>query len=297
MRKFGQYLLANPLHALVFALFCAILPIVSMPGGFIAAIVVGLVTLSRGYKAGFIVLIGVAIPVVGFSIWQQRILFDLVLIRCILVWLFAGILGKTGSWRLVFEVMTVFGCLVVMGFHLVLTDTASWWLALIKQYGSYFTAILAEHLSEDKVQQLLAQLAPIATGLFTALVLLGVFCQLLIARWWQANIYRPGGLAKEFVEIRNGPLLAILLTLIFIAELIGIKIASDLLPVVLLPFVIVGLSILHKWSRVRKEFIFLLVMVYIGLIFLPLLILAILALAGYIDCWYDLRKRFFIAVR
>ncbi len=296
MRKFGQYLLANPLHALVFALFCATLPI-SMPGGFIAAIVVGLVTLSRGYKAGFIVLIGVAIPVVGFAIWQQRILFDLVLIRCILVWLFAGILGKTGIWRLVFEIMTVLGCLVVMGFHLVLTDTSSWWLALIKQYGSYFTSILAEHLNEDKVQQLLAQIAPIATGLFTALVLLGVFCQLLIARWWQASIYRPGGLAKEFVEIRNGPLLAVLLTLIFIAELIGIKIASDLLPVVLLPFMIVGLSILHKWSRVRKEFIFLLVMVYIGLIFLPLLILAILALAGYIDCWYDLRKCFFIAVR
>ena len=139
---------------------------------------------------------------------------------------------------------------------------------------------------------MIAQVVPVATGLFIALLLLGTFCQLLVARWWQATLFHPGGLAKEFVEIRSGLILAVLLTLTIIAALFGMAFAIDLLPVVILPLAIAGLSLGHKWVRQNRKVLYLLVAIYIGLIFLPVVFVAILALAGYADTWCDFRHYF-----
>lgn len=293
MRKSGTYLLANPLHAMAAALICAILPLLSIPGGVLAAILVGFVTLCRGYRMGLWVLLGVAIPVVMVAIWKQAVLFDLVLLRCLLVWLLAGLLRITVSWRLVLETMTVLGILVVLGFHLLVDDVPGWWTAILQRYQFFLNSILAGQAAEEKVRQMVMQIIPIATGLFTALMLLGGFCQLLLARWWQAAVFRPGGLAKEFVEIRSGFILSGLLTLTLLIALFGVDFAIDLLPVTVLPLTISGLSLLHKWVRYNRKIIYLLIVVYIGLIFLPMVLIMVLALVGYVDSGYDFRKRYF----
>lgn len=292
MRKLGQYLLANPLHAMLAALVCAVLPLFSIPVGFLAAILVGFVTLCRGYKTGLWVLLGVAIPVLAVSIWKQVFVFDLMLLRCVLVWLLASILRGTVSWRLVLEIMTVLGILTVFSFHLLLEDVPSWWIEVLKHYEPLLNSVLAGQLSEDRVREMIAQIAPFATGLFAALLLMGAFCQLLLARWWQAALFKPGGLSKEFITIRAGWVLAVILTLTVIPALFGAGFAIDLLPVVILPFAIVGLSLLHNWARHSKKVVYLLVSFYIGLIFLPVIFVVVLALGGYIDSWYDLRKRY-----
>ncbi len=292
MRKIGQFLLANPIYGMAAAMLCALLPLIALPGGFLAGIVVGFVTLCRGYRAGLLVLVGVAIPALLIGILKQSFLIDLVLVRCGLVWLLASILRHTVSWRLVIEIMTVLGIVAVLGFYLVLGDVSGWWITVLSHYQSLFNAIVSGQLSEAKLGEMIAQMAPIATGLFVGLLLLGTFCQLLVARWWQAALFRPGGLAKEFVEIRSGSILAILLTITVIAALFGAAFAIDLLPVVILPIAVAGLSLVHKWARFNKKIVYLLVIVYLGLIFLPMIMVAILALAGYVDSWYDLRQHY-----
>ncbi len=275
------------------ALICAILPLISIPGGFLAAILIGFVTLCRGYKAGLLVMIGVAIPVVIIAVWKQTVLFDVVLLRCILVWVLALILRSTVSWRLTLETMTILGILTVLGFHLVLEDVPGWWSVTLQRYETFLSSILSGQVTEDRVHEMVTQIIPIATGLFTALMLLGAFCELLLARWWQAALFRPGGLAKEFIEIRAGLILAGILTITVVTALFGVGFAIDLLPVVILPLTISGLSLLHKWVRYNKKIVYLLVMVYIGLIFLPMVLIMVLALAGYVDSGYDFRKRYF----
>jgi len=294
VRRLGQYFLDNPLHAMAAALFFTVLPLVSIPVGFLAAILVGFVTLHRGYKLGLVVLLGVAIPAFAVAIWKQAFVIDFVLIRCLLVWLLASILCTTVSWRLVLEVMTIVGLLAVLGFHLFLEDTVAWWSGILNHYAAFLNSIVSGQLSEDRMQELVTQAAPIASGLFSALLLSGAFAQLLLARWWQATLFRPGGLAKEFVEIRAGTILAVVLTVTLIVAVMGVDFAIDALPVVILPFAIAGLSLIHKWMRFNKKAVYLVVAVYIGLIFLPILFMSVLALAGYVDSWYNLRKRFFV---
>lgn len=297
MRQFGKYLLANPLHALLIALFCALLPFVLIPGGFIAAIVIGLVTLCKGARIGFIILLGVALPVIALNLWKIGSLFDLLLIHCGLVWLLASVLRATGSWRLVLEIMTIIGIMVVIGFHWVLPDVSMWWIDLLKKHAANLRAFSGGQITEDKLIATLGKTVSIITGCVSDIVLLGVFTQLLVARWWQAAMFRPGALAKEFFEIRNSPWIAIVLAATVFAALLDQDLALDLLPILIMPFLIEGLSLLHQWARIKKEIVYLLIAAYIGLIFLPLLLITILALAGYIDSWYDLRKRFFVVLR
>jgi hypothetical protein len=293
VRKLSEYLLANPIHAMAAALICAMLPLVSIPGGVIAAILVGFITLCRGYKIGLFVLFGVAIPAIVTAVWKQAFIVDLVLMRCVMVWLLASVLRVTVSWRLILEIMVILGILTVAGFHLLLENVPDWWAALFTRYEAFLNSLLAGQITEDKVHQMFVQITPLATGLFSALVLLGAFCQLIVARWWQAAMFRPGGLGKEFVEIRAGMILTVIFTLTVVAALLGVAFAIDLLPVVILPLTIGGLSLVHKWGRYNKKVVYLIAAIYVGLIFLPVVLIVVLALAGYVDGWYDLRKRYF----
>ncbi len=290
MRKLGEYFLANPHYAAMAALVCTTLPLVSIPGGFIAALLVGFVTLCRGFKTGLIVLIGAAVPVIIITVWKPFLLYDLVFIRCALIWLLAGIFRITLSWRLILEILTILGIAVILGFHLTLADTAAWWSPKAEMM---IKTVLSSQFSDERIQQMIQQIAPIATGLFCAITILGAWVQLLLARWWQAVVFHPGGLTKEFIEIRAGWLLAAVFTLTLVAAMFGLDFAVDLLPVVILPLGIDGLCILHKWMRYNSKIIYLLAAVYIGLIILPVIVAGILALLGYIDTVYDLRKRYF----
>jgi hypothetical protein len=288
VRKLGQHLLANPVHAMGLAILCVLIPVI---GGFLAAMVVGFVTLCRGYKTGLLVLAGVALPVLVIAIWKQIFLLDMVLVRCALVWLLAGVLGQTVSWRLVLEIMTILGVCAVLAFHLLLSDPAEW---IASRYQLALNAILGGQISADQISEFVAQIKQIGTGLFIASPLLGAFCQLLAARWWQAAIFHPGGLAKEFVEIRAGLVIAAIFTVTAIGALCRVSVAIDCLPVVILPLAINGLSLLHKWVLSNRKIIYLLIIVYIGFVFLPVavVLVSVLALAGYVDSWYDLRKRY-----
>ena len=116
-----------------------------------------------------------------------------------------------------------FRTLTVLGFHLALEDTAAWWSETLVHYESFLNTIFSGQIAEEKIHQMVSEIVPMATGLFSAVILLGVFCQLLAARWWQAALFRPGGLAKEFVEIRPGIILASLFTVTFLGSIIQPK--------------------------------------------------------------------------
>src|SRR3989338_1978895 len=98
MKKLGKYLLTDNRRAAVTALLCAVVPLI---GGILAAVIVGLITLRKGYKAGLLVL--------------HRFdynLFDMLLLRCVLVWMFAVMLRRTHSWALTLELFVFLGALV-----------------------------------------------------------------------------------------------------------------------------------------------------------------------------------------
>ncbi len=186
--------------------------------------------------------------------------------------------------------MTAAGLLTILIFHGVISDVTSWWLDILNHYSSLINSVMSKAPSQQQMQDLLAKLAPMSTGVFSAVLLSVVFCELVIARWWQASLFKPGALSKEFNEIRNSTLLGVVFALTILFRVLGWDLAIDFLPIIILPFAVEGLSVLHYWLKYNKFVLYVLMLVYLILIFLPFLMIIILGILGYIDCWYDLRQ-------
>ncbi len=289
MRKIGEFLLAHNRNAIIVAFVCTLLPLIYLPGGFAAAIIVGLVTLKKGAKDGFWVLVWVALPAICLLFLKRFGVFDILLLRCVLVWLFAIMLRQFSSWRMILEVAVLLGFLVVAGLHLAVPDIKTWWAGHIAAYMKAFDLANAWKLSAAEVQGFIGRLVPFATGVAIVVVFMGTFIQLILARFWYAALFERGLLKKEFSEIRMGQILAVILFLAIVGAFLKMAFAIDFLPVILLPFVVAGLSFLHYWVARNKKLLIPLILIYVGLLMLPYLAVLILALLAFIDSWYDFR--------
>jgi len=292
VRKLGEFLLASQRNAAIVAFLCTLLPLIKLPGGFLASILVGFVTLCRGAKAGLFVLAWVALPAVSLMYLHRFGVFDVLLLRCVLVWMLAIVLRKYGSWRLALEFAVVIGLIAIVGVHLFIGDPHGWWVSHLTTYVSEVSKVTSWKLSATDTQHLIHRFAPIATGITTFVILFGTWLLLFLARWWQSTLFAPGELRKEFIEVRMSRGLAVVLLVSVIGIFMKLAFVIDFFPVLMLPFMIGGLSILHFVASIKKGLVLLVVLMYVGLLFLPFFIVLLLAAAGYFDAWFDFRKRF-----
>jgi len=293
MKKLGEYLLANNMRAAIVALLCTLLPLVELPGGFIAAIIVGLVTLRKGSKAGLYVLAFVALPAISLLVLRrfEYGLFDILLARCILVWIFALVLRRWNSWIFVLEIMAVIGAIAVLLVHAIVPDIKLVLTNVLTQAYKNFALSGALQIPSNKAAEYIQQLVPFATGSAAFLLFFGVFLQLLLARWWQSIIFLPGGFRQEFVQIRVDRIASILLVVATVGMYWHPAWLMDLYPVLLLPFMVAGLSIVHYLTSKRKQMVILVIAMYIALIIFNFLTVAVLGLIGFVDSWIHFRRK------
>lgn len=290
MRKIGEFLLARDGNAALVAFLFTLLPLLGVPGGFIALIIVGFVTLCRGPRSGLFVLIWVALPAIALLYLRRFSILDILLLRCVLVWLLAYALRRLGSWRAVFEVATVIGVLSVIGVHLFVPDIEAWWTLHLTKFIADVGSMTSWQMAARQTELLVKMFAPMATGVTAFIVLFGSWLLLFLARWWQTTIYYPGRLQEEFIGIRNHVYMACLVLVGFIGVVMKWPLAIDVFPVLLLPLMMGGLSFLHFVSTIKKGFVLLVVLSYAGLLLFPFLVVVLLALAGFFDIWFDFRK-------
>lgn len=295
MDKIGHWLLAKNMNAAIVAFVLTLLPMFGIPTGFLAAIVVGFITLRNGYKAGLFILAWVALPAISLLLLRRVGGFDLLLGRCVLVWLFAVVLRRYSAWRLVLEVAAGLGIIAVVVMHLTIPDIHQWWVGHITNYLKDVSKVTDLKLTSDQAQQFVHRFAHFASGFVCFIILLGSIIQLMIARWWQALLFNPGGFSKEFVNIRMSKTAALLLLAAGLGMLFNVAALVDVLPVLALPFMLAGLSFMHGICRGKQTLVILLVAIYIGFLFMPMLIGGFLACVGYVDSWTDLRRRVFVS--
>ncbi|WP_267256653.1 hypothetical protein [Coxiella endosymbiont of Ornithodoros maritimus] len=295
MKNFGKYLLADNLRAAVAALACALLACI-LPTGFIAVVMLGLVTLQKGYKSGLMVLAFVLLPVIAFLVTHHIDFFyrfGLLLIQCGFVFIFALILRYTGSWQWVVKSAAMLGILVVGTVHIIFPDIKQTWAQLITHYLKTNDWTSTFRLGAGRSAEFVHHLAPIATGGVVFFVLFGMIVLLILARWWQSSLFSPGRLQMEFTSIRINPLAAGLLLLVASTGLIWQPAwLIDVYPVLLLPFMLAGLSILHRLLMNRKDMVLLVLAVYVALLLLTFFTVIMLAIIGLIDSFYNFRKRY-----
>ena len=293
MKNFGKYLLADNLRASIAALSCALLAFI-IPIGFVAVVIMGLVTLQKGVKSGLVVLAFVLLPAISFLLTQHLEFFyrfGLLLTQCGLIFIFSLLLRRK-SLELVVSSAALLGIITVGTVHLVFHHIKQIWVNIITYYLKTNDWIPTFRLGTSRSAELVHHLAPVATGVFSFFMLFGTIVLLILARWWQTTLFSPGRLQLEFTAIRINPIVGFLLLIASIGLIGKVDWLTDMYPVLLLPFMLSGLSIFHWLVTNRKDMIFLILVVYIALLILTFCTVIILSIIGLIDSFYNFRKRY-----
>ena len=142
--------------------------------------------------------------------------------------------------------------------------------------------------------QLLQEVSALMTGVVFASLVIGVMAGLLLARWWQSVLVHPGAFRDEFYTLRlsttNGLItLGIMLLARFTQGTVS-EFCAQLAMIMLVPYLLVGLAVIHSLLKRKRRGGGWLVAVYVLLAIVPQATL-LLAAGGLMDTWIDFRRR------
>ena len=245
---------------------------------------VGLVTLRKGSVEGALVALWASLPfVVSYFAGQSSpfvaVMSILALANTLIV---ANVLRGTASWSLalVSDVCVAVGFVVFAGV-VFQTDLS----VMMSDLTELFVSV-SEQLEKDYVMPDTSSVLAWVAWMTAFSALLGV----VVARWWQALLFNPGGFQQEFQGIRLeskvglGCLLLVILGFTLLSEFqFWLQLAS-------IPLIVCGLSLLHYTAKVKKAGGYWLVLMYLGLFLGPVMSGLLVAL-GAIDSVLNLRAR------
>lgn len=292
MQSLIEYIMRGRKQAVLTALLFSVLPFLAWMGD----VIMVLVTLRKGPKEGAIVLLWILLPnvVAAFIGYPQYWIFNIVG-GILLTYGLAVVLRQTASWAVLLQMSALAGVIAIIILHLYKPDIATWWTKEILDSFAKGNKDIGFDLSPAQLQTWAAVFAKVASGVIAAFLVLGDLFNIAIARWMQALLYNPGGLHTELYNIRLGKIAVGALLLVIAASVMGSAIAQDCLPVVAMPFLLAGLSLVHCLLVARKTSLFWLIWIYLMLLviffYLPLVVIAILMLLALTDCWIDLRQK------
>jgi hypothetical protein len=128
-------------------------------------------------------------------------------------------------------------------------------------------------------------------GIVATLLAIGSIMSLMLARWWQAGIYNPGGFQKEFHSFKIETKVAVILVAVLLAGQFmskSLQIWSDLAA---LPLLIAGIALVHFAVKLLDQGRQWLAFLYVGIILAGKPVTVILLVLGLTDSLIDLRSR------
>ena len=277
MRTLAEFIMRGRAQACLVALLGVLVPLIGPAA-------VGLVTLRKGSVEGALVALWASLPfVVSYFAGQSSpfvaVMSILALANTLIV---ANVLRGTASWSLalVSDVCVAVGLVVVAGV-VFRTDLG----VMMSDLTELFVSV-SEQLEKDYVMPDTSSVLAWVAWMTAFSALLGV----VVARWWQALLFNPGGFQQEFQGIRLeskvglGCLLLVILGFTLLSEFqFWLQLAS-------IPLIVCGLSLLHYTAKVKKAGGYWLVLMYLGLFLGPVMSGLLVAL-GAIDSVLNLRAR------
>ena len=286
MNFLATYIMRGRMQAMIVASSLALLSLMMPPVSVVSSATVALVTLRRGAFEGLYVLgcSSVAAGLLGFLAfgnYQFALLYVMVL--WLPVWLISIVLREGRHLSLAVEIAILIGILAVIGFYLYAADPAAMWKAVLSQM------VPADAPVAD-IQRTIDVLAHYMTGVVAAGSVFGLF----LGRWWQANLYNPGGFRQEYLSLDTKPRLSIGSVAVVVIALASPGMISEIAwNVSILLFVlytVTGTAVLHTVFAGKKLARFMVPMLYITLFLIPHAMLLV-ALVGLSDPWLNLRKK------
>ncbi len=296
MRALAAYVVRGRLQATLVAAVSALLALILPPLACFSGAAVALVTLRMGLQEGLLLTLA-ALLVIGGVGWPLlspepfNAAFVAILLPSVLV--MAVSLRRTARPARSVILATLMVTAAVLTFHLGTDDVVGWWYAKLQESVSEFLPQLAE-TERLQLMESLKNIAPMMTAGAAAALSISLIASLMLGRWWQAVLYNPGGFGEEFGRFSLGKAAALVLVLsIALLPLTELKLLyQDIFVVLLVPFAVQGLAIVHVLVRQRLANSGWLVALYVLLIVAMGQMILLLAFIGAMDNWFDFRRFF-----
>jgi hypothetical protein len=275
----------------VFALLSLLLP----PFVILSSAVVALITLRKGRTEGFIVIAiaaiaGIILGELAASIPYYAITYFL--IQWLPIWLAAIILRETGQPLRAISTLGFVGIIAITLFYLFTDSPAAEWVAILENVLKPVIE-MGEEADQSILLENLSVVSHYMSGIVVMSSLASLSLALFLGRWWQANLYNPGGFRSEFLALRMPKSIALFAIVVVMFTFLGLGFLSELAGNMMLPllvlYLIAGVSVLHLLLSTSKAKRFLLMGMYLMLFIIPHILPPII-LVGFADTWLNIRK-------
>ena len=282
------------MQAMAVASSLALLSLIMPPISIVSSATVALVTLRRGAYEGLLVLLSasVASAVLGVMVLGNfQFAFGYALILWLPVWLLAIVLREGRHLSLAFEIASGLGVLAVIGFYVFMQNPADYWQAVL---GIMIEPMLqASEVPVEQIKQTVVMLAKYMTGIIATGSVTGLLLGLLLARWWQASLYNPGGFGVEYLSLRMPPRFTMATIVVFLIAAVSGGVISEVAwnigIILFMLYCFIGTAIAHALIATTKLKRFLLPFFYMLIFVVPHIVLPV-AIIGISDTWLNLRK-------
>lgn len=305
MTWLASFIMRRPLNAVLVASVFAVLSMVIPPLSLFSGATLALVSLRLGLGIGVKVLLGAGVAVAIFAalIDSSRVsspvgeVFSLMAIAMLPLLLFLSwVLRETRSLPITVVTSGALAMAVVVFMYVVVGDTTAWWRSVFEEVYVLAQAN-GQPITGTELDVLVATVAKASHGAAGLIAFLGLTGSLLLARWWQANLYNPGGYRAEFHNLRFDKRIALVVLLVLglmiVSSGLWAQLAADLLIVLLAMYMLVGIALVHSVVTFKNAPKAILIALYLLLLFPATTpqVAILLASAGFADSWLDLRRR------
>jgi len=297
MRGLAAYIMRGRAQAVSAICALTVLSWVVSLASLLAAAALALPTLRKGAAEGGL-LLGMAVAIMaligGLMLGNPLSAAGYALALWGPVWLLSALLRETARLDWTLGAAALLAMVLVLGLYAVYGDPMRLWLEELQQFSKAFVEGGRPAAEQALLRQNVELFARYMTGGIAAGSMLTVSFSLLLARWWQATLFNPGGFRAEFQGLRPASPWAYaslgLFALAGIADGGLAEFAWNLaLPLSML-FLLTGFAVLHAVFGRQANGGFWLAGVYVALVFAsPLIVL--IGLLGYSDTWMDWRNR------
>jgi hypothetical protein len=274
MKALAGFAMSGRRQAILAATLLGILPLLN----FLSAPIVALVFLRHGKSEALIVLAWAVLPAAGWAVAGDMI----PLLTLLGSTLLAGVLRSFGSWE--FALLTAIGVGIAAQLALVLqpgfVELMQQQIALVMANPELQGQVNV--LPEDQMQQLLKMF-------YGMMLMLLAVTVLMLARYWQAALYNPGGFRQEFHQLRLSWKTTAILCSVFVLTTLGPVQLQPFSILFVLPLLIAGVALVHGIAGLKKWPVAVMAIFYVAM--MSPVMTQILVLAAIADSWVDFRSR------
>ncbi|MDO3386885.1 hypothetical protein QWI17_13645 [Gilvimarinus sp. SDUM040013] len=276
MRALAQFVMRGRTQAAAVALVGHWIPLVSPAA-------VALVTLRRGMADGLLVLLWALLPPIVYMVVGQTSAV-LAVIGAISVFAIALLLRSSASWA--HALMGLVAC-NTLGVLLLAKLAPGFINEMIELGKALFDSVRSQASQPVALPEADTTLV---LGWLAALGTLSCILSMLLGRWWQAQLYNPGGFGEEFRALRLKPVAAMVCLVAALYCYLQPGSMSVWVWVFVQPLLFAGIALVHSVAKRRALATQWMVLFYCALLLVqPLKIL--LVVIAFCDTWLNIRGK------